>query len=75
MLFRSIALAVRELGLTPLEALHAATLGGAQALRRADVGHLGVGALGHAVVLDAPDYRYLAYRAGVPLIDRVIVSG
>ena len=71
----AVALAVRELGMTPLEALIAATRGGARALRRTDVWHLGVGARGDAVVLDAPDYRYLAYRPGVPLVDRVIVDG
>lgn len=71
----AIALAVRELGMTPLEALAAATRGGARALRRTDVGHLGVGARGDAVILDAPDHRYLAYRPGVPLVDRVLVGG
>ena len=71
----AIALAVRELGMTPLEALAAATRGGAQALRRADVGHLGVGARGDAVILDAPDFRHLAYRPGVPLVRRVLVGG
>ncbi|MCY7301313.1 MAG: imidazolonepropionase, partial [Ilumatobacteraceae bacterium] len=71
----AIALAVRELGMTPLEALAAATRGGAMALRRTDVGHLGVGARGDAVILDAPDYRHLAYRPGVPLVDRVLVGG
>jgi imidazolonepropionase len=68
----AVALAVRELGMTPLEALAAATRGGARALRRTDVGHLGVGARGDAVILDAPDYRYLAYRPGVPLVRRVL---
>lgn len=71
----ALALAVRELGMTPLEALAAATVGGARALRRADVGHLGVGARGDAVILDAPDYRHLAYRPGVPLVGRVFVGG
>lgn len=71
----AIALAVRELGMTPLEALAAATSGGARALRRTDVGHLGAGARGDAVILDAPDYRYLAYRPGVPLVGRVLVGG
>lgn len=68
----AVALAVRELGMTPLEALAAATRGGARALLRDDVGHLGVGARGDAVILDAPDYRYLAYRPGVPLVRRVL---
>ena len=71
----AVALAVRELGMTPLEALAAATRGGARALRRTEVGHLGVGARGDAVILDAPDYLYLAYRPGVPLVRTVIAAG
>jgi len=71
----AVALAVRELGMTPLEALAAATRGGARALRRKDAGHLGVGARGDAVILDAPDYRHLAYRPGVPLVQQVITGG
>ena len=71
----AVALAVRELGMTPLEALTAATRGGARALRRPGAGHLGVGALGDAVILDAPDYRHLAYRPGVPLVRHVVVGG
>ncbi len=62
-----IALAVREMGLTPAEALRAATSGGAAALRRGDVGHLGVGAAARLTVLDAPSYQHLAYRPGVPI--------
>ena len=49
-----VALAVRELGLAPDEAVHAATAGGARALRRSDVGRLRVGCRGDLVVLDAP---------------------
>jgi imidazolonepropionase len=70
-----IALAVREMGLTPLEALHAATAGGAAALRRTDIGHLGLGARADLVVLDAPSYVHLAYRPGVPLVHRVLTAG
>ena len=62
-----IALAVRECGLTPSEAVWSATAGGASALGRADVGHLGVGAAAWLTVLDAPDHRHLSYRPGVPL--------
>jgi imidazolonepropionase len=62
-----IALAVREMGLSPAEALWAATAAGALALRREDVGHLGVGARADLAVLEAPSYRHLAYRPGVPL--------
>lgn len=67
-----IAVAVRDLGMTPSEALRAATLGGARALRRDDVGHLRVGARADLVVLDAPTYVHLAYRPGVPLVHRVL---
>ena len=63
-----IALAVREMGMSPAEALWAATAGGAAALRRADVGHLAVGARADLAVVDAPSYRHLAYRPGVPLV-------
>ncbi len=62
-----IALAVRECGLTPSEAVWAATAGGAAALRRRDVGHLGVGARAALTVVDAPSHLHLAYRPGVPL--------
>jgi len=70
-----IALAVREMGLAPAEALHAATAGGAAALRRTDIGHLGLGASADLVVLDAPSYTHLAYRPGVPLVHRVLSGG
>jgi imidazolonepropionase len=66
-----IALAVREMGLTPDEALWSATAGGAKALRRNDVGHLGVGARADVVLLDAPSHVHLAYRPGVQLVSQV----
>ena len=69
-----VALAVREMRMTPAEALWAATAGGAAALRRTDVGRLGPGARADLAVVDAPSYRHLAYRPGVPLVhalDRV----
>lgn len=69
-----IALAVREMGLTPTEALHAATQGGAWSLRREDVGHLRVGARADLVLLDAPSHVHLAYRPGVPLVRRVLTA-
>lgn len=63
----TIALAVREMHLTCDEALYAATVGGATALRRSDVGHLRQGASGDFTVLNAPSHTHLAYRPGVPL--------
>jgi imidazolonepropionase len=62
-----IALAVREMGLTPTEALWSATAGGAAALRRPDVGTVRVGARADLAVLDAPSHLHLAYRPGVPI--------
>ena len=69
-----VALACRELGLTPLEALHAATLGGATALA-SDAGHLRVGARADLVTLDAPSPTWLAYRPGVDLVRTVLRGG
>ncbi|AYY11893.1 imidazolonepropionase [Actinobacteria bacterium YIM 96077] len=62
-----IALAVRDMGMTAAEALWAATEGGARALRRTDVGNLRPGSRPHLCVLDAPSYRHLPYRPGVPI--------
>jgi imidazolonepropionase len=70
-----VALAVREMRMTTAEAVWAATAGGAHALRRTDVGHLGVGARADLIMLDAPSHAYLAYRPGVPLIAGVWRSG
>jgi imidazolonepropionase len=70
-----LALAVRDMGLTIEEALAAATTGGANALRRDDVGRLTPGARADAVVLDAPSYSHLVYRPGVPLVSATIAAG
>ncbi|MBF6213994.1 imidazolonepropionase [Nocardia puris] len=70
-----IAIAVRDLRMTPDEAVWAATAGGAKALRRSDIGVLSPGARADAIALDAPSYLHLAYRPGVPLISRVWRGG
>ncbi|MGZ8736662.1 MAG: imidazolonepropionase [Nocardioides sp.] len=70
-----MALAVREMGMSPAEALAAATVGGARALAREDVGHLRPGASADLVVLEAPSYLHLAYRPGVPLVREVFRAG
>ncbi|QBI55029.1 imidazolonepropionase [Streptomonospora litoralis] len=70
-----IALAVREMGMSPEEALRAATAGGAAALRRDDVGHLAAGARADMVLLEAPNPLYLAYRPGVPQVAAVWKDG
>ncbi len=70
-----VALAVREMHMTTQEAVWAATAGGARALRRDDVGHLGVGARADLVMLEAPSHAYLAYRPGVPLVAGFWLAG
>lgn len=69
-----IAVAVRDMKMTPREALWSATKGAAKSLRREDIGHLTIGARADFAVLDAPSYVHLAYRPGVPIIDRAYVS-
>ncbi|ATO17832.1 imidazolonepropionase [Micromonospora sp. WMMA2032] len=70
-----VALAVREMRMTPAEAVWAATAGGAAALRRTDVGRLTPGARADLMILDAPTHLHLAYRPGVPLIRQVLHNG
>ncbi|UGQ14425.1 imidazolonepropionase [Yinghuangia sp. ASG 101] len=70
-----IALAVREMGMTPDEAVWSATAGGAAALRRDDVGRVIPGARADLVELDAPSHVHLAYRPGVPLVRTVWRGG
>ena len=69
-----IAVAVREMGLTPDQALWAATRGGARALRN-DRGTLEFGASADFAVLDAPNHIHLAYRPGVQLVEKTFVAG
>ncbi|WP_166996780.1 imidazolonepropionase [Paramicrobacterium fandaimingii] len=70
-----IAVAVRDMGFTPAEALWASTAGGAAALRRDDVGRIVPGARADLVLLNAPSYVHLAYRPGVPLVEQTWVAG
>ena len=70
-----IALGVREMHMSPAEALWSATAGGAVALRRPEIGRLSPGASADFAVLDAPSYIHLAYRPGVPLVAQVWRAG
>ncbi|MFF7730730.1 imidazolonepropionase [Streptomyces sp. NPDC008001] len=70
-----IALAVRDMGMTPDEAVWSATAGGAAALRRTDVGRIVPGARADLALLDAPSHVHLAYRPGVPLVSAVWRAG
>src|SRR3954471_21887630 len=70
-----VALAVREMRMTPAEATYAATAGGAAALDRTDVGRLVPGARADLVLLEAPSHVHLAYRPGVPLVAGTWLGG
>jgi imidazolonepropionase len=70
-----IALAVREMRMSPAEAIWSATAGGAASLRRDDIGRVVPGARADLAVLDAPSYLHLAYRPGVPLVAQTLMAG
>jgi imidazolonepropionase len=70
-----VALACLEMGLTPEEAVWAATLGGALSLRLDDRGAMKPGALADLVILDAPSYLHIPYRPGTDLTWKVIKRG
>ena len=70
-----VSLAVINMGMTCDEALWSATAGGAQALRRSDVGNLRVGSRADLVLLDAASHIHLAYRPGVQQVRAVIRGG
>ena len=70
-----IALAVRDLGMTPDEAVLAATVGGANALRRDDIGRLAPGCRADLIVLDAPSPIHFVYRPGVPIVSLTMIGG
>jgi imidazolonepropionase len=69
----AISIAIREMNLIPMEALYAATRGGATALQREDLGHLSIGATANLVIWDAPSYLHIPYRMGV-ISNRVITN-
>ena len=70
-----VATAVLQMGMSVTEAVWAATVGGARALRRDDVGVVRPGARADIQVLSAPSATHLAYRPGVPLTWRVWRAG
>ena len=70
-----IAVAVREMHFSPEQALWSATMGGAKALLREDVGQLIEGASADFSILKSDSYIHLAYRPGVNLIEQVWRNG
>lgn len=72
----AIALACRYMGLTPAQAIAAATINSAQAIRRADtIGSIEPGKQADLLVLSVPDYRHLGYRFGTNLVKQVVKRG
>jgi imidazolonepropionase len=70
------SLAATQLRLSPAEALVACTVNAAYVLGRADrLGRLAAGYAADIVLLDAPDWRYLAYHLGGRLVARVVLKG
>lgn len=70
-----IALACSEYGLSATEAVQAATLGGAQALRREDIGRLTPGSRGDLIAVDGEDWRDIPYHPGMDVIGGVVRNG
>ena len=70
-----IAAAVSLMGFTVEEAVLASTLGGAQALRRSDIGKIAPGFRADLALLESESYIHLAYRPGVNLISQTYKSG
>ena len=70
-----IAVSIRDMGFSPAQAVWSATMGGAKALRRKDVGGVSLGMSADLVLLSAPSFRHLGYRPGVDQVSRVIKNG
>jgi imidazolonepropionase len=70
------SLAATQLHLSPSEALSAVTVNAAHVLGRADrKGRLAPGYEADLVLLDVPDWRYLAYHLGGPIVSETVVAG
>jgi len=70
-----VALAALNMGLTPDEAVWAATRGSARSLNLDDRGHLIPGAVADLVILDAPTHLHIPYRPDADLVVAVVKRG
>nr|PZN39525.1 MAG: imidazolonepropionase [Bacillota bacterium] len=71
-----MGLACLKMGLTPAQALVAATINAAHAIRRADqVGSIEVGKLADLIILSEPTYEAIPYRFGSNLVETVVKRG
>jgi len=72
----AIALSCRYMGLTPAQAIAAATINAAHAIRRSGtIGSIEIGKQADILILSVPDYRHLGYRYGTNLVKQVIKRG
>jgi imidazolonepropionase len=72
----AIALSCRYMGLTPAQAIAAATINSAHAIRRSDmIGSIEVGKQADMLIMSVPDYRHIGYRYGTNLVKQVIKRG
>jgi len=72
----AIALSCRYMGLTPAQAIAAATINSAHAIRRSNtIGSIEVGKQADMLILSVSDYRHLGYRYGTNLVKQVIKRG
>jgi imidazolonepropionase len=71
-----LSLACTQMRMSPAEAISAATINGAHAVRRADrIGSLEPGKQGDVIILNATDYREISYYFGVNLVSTTIQRG
>jgi imidazolonepropionase len=72
----AIALGCRYMGLTPAQAIAAATINAAAAIDRAEeIGSLEPGKQADLVILNVPHYQHLGYRFGTNLVKQVVKRG
>jgi len=71
----AVSLACLQLGLTPAEAITAATINAAHALNATRVGSLEADKLADVVILNTADYRDVGYQLGTNLVDVVVKRG
>ncbi|MCL4530225.1 MAG: imidazolonepropionase [Chloroflexi bacterium] len=72
----AIALACRYMGLTPAQAIAAATINAAHAIRRSEmIGSIEEGKQADLLILSVPDYRHVGYRYGTNLVKQIVKRG